>query len=262
MKAKPQIENLLFLERNGPDWKRRNIKTRASLTSYPLRKKLARRVKARHIKAIAKALKQQNILGAVWESAPSIIKGLKESLKKLRSKIGWETRLSREKAVQAENETPSTKISTSPPASEIEAPGADPSSTTCVGKADQSLLNLNPASPTKMYDDSFSQTFPLDDECKHYSRRKDVEWDIQKFVFHLVFYHNIHTNTSRYYDQRHTIFSLYDEGIYMTDDAWFGVTPEPVAKYVLAVQSPTSLTETPVKSQQNSHASPPPQKLS
>lgn len=28
------------------------------------------------------------------------------------------------------------------------------------------------------------------------------------------------------------MFSKYDEGILMTDSAWYGVTPEPVAKYV------------------------------
>ncbi|KFY75706.1 hypothetical protein V499_04332 [Pseudogymnoascus sp. VKM F-103] len=28
------------------------------------------------------------------------------------------------------------------------------------------------------------------------------------------------------------IFSLYDEGVYMTDDSWFGITPEPVAVQV------------------------------
>ncbi|CAG9938293.1 unnamed protein product [Clonostachys rosea f. rosea IK726] len=35
----------------------------------------------------------------------------------------------------------------------------------------------------------------------------------------------------RYFSQRYSIFSWYDQGICMTDDAWFGVTPEPVAKY-------------------------------
>lgn len=39
----------------------------------------------------------------------------------------------------------------------------------------------------------------------------------------------------RYFSQRYSIFSWYDEGVYMTDDAWFGVTPEPVAKYVKLV---------------------------
>jgi trimethylguanosine synthase len=37
---------------------------------------------------------------------------------------------------------------------------------------------------------------------------------------------------SKYWHQRHQIFSRYDEGIWMTDDAWFGVTPEPVAKKI------------------------------
>ena len=36
---------------------------------------------------------------------------------------------------------------------------------------------------------------------------------------------------SKYWHQRYEIFSKYDEGIWMTDDAWFGVTPEPVATY-------------------------------
>ncbi|POS85536.1 hypothetical protein EPUL_001213 [Erysiphe pulchra] len=37
---------------------------------------------------------------------------------------------------------------------------------------------------------------------------------------------------SRYWYQRYNIFSLYDEGIYLTDDSWFSVTPEPIAKQV------------------------------
>ncbi|CAI6095681.1 unnamed protein product [Clonostachys chloroleuca] len=36
----------------------------------------------------------------------------------------------------------------------------------------------------------------------------------------------------RYFSQRYSIFSWYDQGICMTDDAWFGVTPEPVANQV------------------------------
>lgn len=36
---------------------------------------------------------------------------------------------------------------------------------------------------------------------------------------------------SKYWHQRYEIFSKYDDGIWMTDDAWFGVTPEPVARY-------------------------------
>ncbi|KAL3418994.1 RNA methylase family [Phlyctema vagabunda] len=58
-------------------------------------------------------------------------------------------------------------------------------------------------------------SYPLTDECRHYSHLSEVPWDIQK-----------------YWHQRHSIFSAYDDGIYMTDDAWFGVTPEPVAHKV------------------------------
>ncbi|KAJ6003478.1 RNA cap guanine-N2 methyltransferase [Penicillium sp. IBT 35674x] len=37
-----------------------------------------------------------------------------------------------------------------------------------------------------------------------------------------------------YWAQRYRIFSKYDEGIWLTDDAWFGVTPEPVANKIAA----------------------------
>lgn len=37
---------------------------------------------------------------------------------------------------------------------------------------------------------------------------------------------------SKYWHQRHKIWSKYDEGIWMTDDAWFGVTPQPVARKI------------------------------
>ncbi|KAI9673950.1 MAG: Trimethylguanosine synthase [Caeruleum heppii] len=51
--------------------------------------------------------------------------------------------------------------------------------------------------------------------CHHYWQLGQVPWDIQKYWY-----------------QRYGIFSLYDEGIWMTDDAWFGVTPEPVANKI------------------------------
>jgi trimethylguanosine synthase len=35
--------------------------------------------------------------------------------------------------------------------------------------------------------------------------------------------------SDRYFHQRYNIFNFYDYDIRMTDDAWFGVTPEPVA---------------------------------
>ncbi|KAF4123439.1 hypothetical protein GMORB2_6140 [Geosmithia morbida] len=60
-----------------------------------------------------------------------------------------------------------------------------------------------------------AERLELRDECKHYEGSDEVPWDIQK-----------------YFSQRYSIFSWYDEGIYMTDDAWFGVTPEPVANHI------------------------------
>ncbi|KAF3055833.1 Trimethylguanosine synthase [Daldinia childiae] len=58
-------------------------------------------------------------------------------------------------------------------------------------------------------------TLPLTNDCHHWTRLGEVPWDLQK-----------------YWQQRYTIFPYYDEGIYMTEDAWFGVTPEPVANQI------------------------------
>lgn len=52
-------------------------------------------------------------------------------------------------------------------------------------------------------------------EVHHYEHIEDVPWDIQN-----------------YWAQRYKIFSKYDDGIWLTDDAWFGVTPEPVANKI------------------------------
>jgi trimethylguanosine synthase len=37
------------------------------------------------------------------------------------------------------------------------------------------------------------------------------------------------TLNPRYWHQRYSIFNFYDYDVYLTDDAWFGVTPEPIA---------------------------------
>ncbi|KAF7593943.1 hypothetical protein BBP40_010450 [Aspergillus hancockii] len=52
-------------------------------------------------------------------------------------------------------------------------------------------------------------------EVHHYNHIGEVPWDIQN-----------------YWAQRYKIFSKYDEGVWLTDDAWFGVTPEPVANKI------------------------------
>lgn len=38
----------------------------------------------------------------------------------------------------------------------------------------------------------------------------------------------------KYWAQRYQIWELYDRGIWMTEDAWFGVTPEPIANNIAA----------------------------
>lgn len=94
----------------------------------------------------------------------------------------------------------------------------------------------------------------MEEKTYHYNAIGEVPWDIQKYkkktrkfflfcdacgmggkgkggsrVERLIWANYI----SRYYHQRRSIFSRYDDGIWMTEDAWYGVTPEPVAKYAL-----------------------------
>lgn len=51
-------------------------------------------------------------------------------------------------------------------------------------------------------------------------------------IYHYESADEVPTEIWKYWQQRHKIFSKYDDGIWMTDDAWFGVTPEPVATKV------------------------------
>ncbi|KAK9773486.1 putative RNA cap guanine-N2 methyltransferase [Seiridium cardinale] len=70
-----------------------------------------------------------------------------------------------------------------------------------------------------------AKKLPLTDECHHWQQLGEVPWDLQK-----------------YWQQRHTIFPNYNEGIYMTDSAWYGVTPEPVATQI-AWELPKTVSE-------------------
>lgn len=55
----------------------------------------------------------------------------------------------------------------------------------------------------------------MTDDCHHYTEIGEVPWDLHK-----------------YWQQRYSIFPNYDDEVYLTDDAWFGVTPQPVAECV------------------------------
>lgn len=61
----------------------------------------------------------------------------------------------------------------------------------------------------------------------------------------------------RYWRQRNDLFRLYDEDIYMTDDAWFGVTAEPIAEYVTHSALFRLLTLDPTHANTTSAKSPP-----
>lgn len=70
-------------------------------------------------------------------------------------------------------------------------------------------------------------------EVHHYNEIGDVPWDIQKYVSYRCSIVQTHIDSNySYWKQRHRIFTKYEEGVWLTDDAWFGVTPESIAKYV------------------------------
>ena len=48
-------------------------------------------------------------------------------------------------------------------------------------------------------------------------------------VHHYNSYDEMPAEIQKYWQQRHDLFSLYDSGIRLTDSAWYGVTPEPIA---------------------------------
>ncbi|KIW29991.1 uncharacterized protein PV07_05772 [Cladophialophora immunda] len=58
-------------------------------------------------------------------------------------------------------------------------------------------------------------TNPLPEGVHHYQDIEEVPWDIQK-----------------YWHQGYSIFSKYDDGIWMTDDSWYEVTHESVANTI------------------------------
>lgn len=68
-------------------------------------------------------------------------------------------------------------------------------------------------------------------EVHHYNHISEVPWDIQKCDPRSLLPPSPAklTGSPSYWRQRHNIFSKYDQGVWLTDDAWFGVTPEPVA---------------------------------
>lgn len=75
-------------------------------------------------------------------------------------------------------------------------------------------------------------TTPLPEGVHHYQDIEEVPWKIQKcdrYTRSII--NRPYANLGdRYWHQGYSIFSRYDEGIWMTDDSWYGVTHESVAK--------------------------------
>ncbi|QIX00650.1 hypothetical protein AMS68_006167 [Peltaster fructicola] len=51
-------------------------------------------------------------------------------------------------------------------------------------------------------------------------------------IHHYTEVEEVPSQILKYWHRRHEIFSKYDEGVWMTDDVWFGVTPEPIAQQI------------------------------
>ncbi len=61
---------------------------------------------------------------------------------------------------------------------------------------------------------------------------EDADEELPEGVHHYESADEVPFEISKYWHQRRSIFSKYDEGVWMTDDVWFGVTPEPVANKI------------------------------
>lgn len=80
---------------------------------------------------------------------------------------------------------------------------------------------------------NFDLIRPTQEGVHLYTDKPELPWDLQPYAViclsnssqlaRLTYYR-------RYWKQRHSIFSLYDSGIWTTDDSWFEVTQECVAK--------------------------------
>jgi trimethylguanosine synthase len=75
--------------------------------------------------------------------------------------------------------------------------------------------------------------------CLLLSSFLDVDQMLLKFGFALFcadlqseqMFEEFSSNIAKYWCQRYTLFSRFDDGIRMDEEGWFSVTPEPIAKH-------------------------------
>lgn len=58
---------------------------------------------------------------------------------------------------------------------------------------------------------------------------EDLESEEDTLLMHTL--HTLPDNCKKFWSRRYQLFSLYDQGIYMTSELWFSVTPERSAKF-------------------------------
>ena len=64
------------------------------------------------------------------------------------------------------------------------------------------------------------------------AKRQHIQSDLPEGVHHYQYLNEVPWDIQKYWHQGYSIFSKYDDGIWMTDNAWFEVTHESIAKYV------------------------------
>jgi len=61
------------------------------------------------------------------------------------------------------------------------------------------------------------------------AKEQNTEPPLPEGVFHYDYLSEVPWDYQNYWRQRHQIFSRYDEGVWMTDESWYSVTPECIA---------------------------------
>lgn len=72
------------------------------------------------------------------------------------------------------------------------------------------------------------------EEEEYYEYHGDDAYDeeYEPTAWHYDSVEEVPKNIRKYFHQRYHLFERYDEGVLLTDDAWFGVTPEYVARTI------------------------------
>ncbi|KAI9671592.1 MAG: Trimethylguanosine synthase [Trizodia sp. TS-e1964] len=109
------------------------------------------------------------------------------------------------------------------------APGHSVNSARLTGDADSDKGNI------KMLDHSSRETMESmchDDSPFHDWLEKEENYLLWIAAFRPTVAADIAPKFLKYWQQRYELFSRYDQGIWMSPEAWFSVTPEPVAKLI------------------------------